>query len=326
MNVLFADDAQLLFIDNFDGTTLNTSKWTYRQLNKKRNDAYVVSNAVKVESGNLKIMVYSNLVDTEYVHYAGMISTESSFKRAYGYYEARIKFNTTAGMWSAFWIQSPTISSSLDFENVAGVEIDVVEHRKIDYNGVEIPNLLAHTLHWGGYAANHKQKKYRQDNMGIGSDYHTYAVEWTPDSYNFYYDGNLTKTWSRVDSVPISQVPQYIIFSTEVKDNNWAGSIPLNGYGSLQNSTTYMMVDWIKVYDKNPYVTTLKKEFLANSLTPHIFKNTIYNLKRGDLVEVFNMNGIKVISKIMDTNIFLLPDSPLRIVKITSERKTTILR
>jgi len=243
--------ARLIFIDNFDGTSLNTSKWNYRQLGSFRGDSYVTDNAVKVENGYLKIMVYSDKNDYGSTHNSGMIATENSLKQKFGYFEARIKFSTLPGMWSAFWIQSPTVSSDLPYEK-AGVEIDVVEHRAIDINGYEIPDLLAQTLHWGGYGSNHQQIKYRQDNMAIGSEFHTYGVEWTTDKYTFYYDGKPTQTWTRADRVPISQVAQYIILSTEVQDKNWAGSIPESGYGNAQNTNAYMLVDWVKVYDKKP--------------------------------------------------------------------------
>lgn len=245
--------AKLLFIDNFDSENLNSNKWYYRQLNNHRGDSYVTKDAVNIVDSCLKIMVFSEPEGAGFKHFSGMISTEKSFNSKFGYFEARILFSSIPGMWSAFWIQSPLVTStSLPYEK-AGVEIDVVEHRAIDKDGFDIKNLLAHTLHWGGYGTNHQQKKYRQDNMGLTTGFHTYAVEWTDEKYSFYLDGKLTQTWTRKDNVPISQTTQYIILSTETQDAGWAGNIPTNGFGNALNTKAYMLVDWIKVYDKKPF-------------------------------------------------------------------------
>ena len=42
----------------------------------------------------------------------------------------------------------------------------------------------------------------------------------------------------------LSCIPEYIILSSEIRDKNWAGDIPANGYGSRDKSPTAMNVDY----------------------------------------------------------------------------------
>ena len=244
--------AKIVFEENFNGTNLNTKIWDYRQLNTYRINAWLTTNAVKVENGYLKMLVFSEPDTIGYKHYAGMISTQQSFNQKFGYFEARIKFSTQPGMWSAFWLQSPTVTADLPAEQ-AGVEIDIMEHRRVDKEGNDVSNNIEQTLHWGGYGENHKIKRFRKPDMGTGSDFHTYGVEWTADKYTFYYDGKPTVTWTRADNVPISQVAQYIILTTEIWNNNWVGNIPESGYGLREDTQAYMLVDWVKAYNECPY-------------------------------------------------------------------------
>jgi hypothetical protein len=55
--------------------------------------------------------------------------------------------------------------------------------------------------------------------------------------------------WTYTDS--ISRRSEFIILSSEVKNfsfGSWAGSIPANGFGTGNNTTTVMKVDYVKWY------------------------------------------------------------------------------
>jgi beta-glucanase (GH16 family) len=249
----------LSFRDEFNGSSLDTNKWNYRQLGR-RNDAINTQDAVSVNNGNLTIQVYTE----NNTHYAGMISTENSHLQTYGYFEARIKFDTRPGMWSAFWVQSPDMvgSNSLASRNpgrsdLYGTEMDIVEHRVVDQNNTPRQDIIDASVHMDGYDAN--QKTLREDSININADsgYHTYGMEWTSDALRFYIDGNLfwavdnnTARARGISTSPISGRSEYVILSTEVRNNSWAGNIPSGGYGSKSTSTTKMTVDWVRVYRK----------------------------------------------------------------------------
>src|SRR5262249_42449750 len=93
---------QLSFEDNFDGTSLDTSVW--RVDTAPRRDARNSASALSVANGNLTITTYTS----GGTHYTGFIDTRNSFLATFGYWEARIKYQGQPGMWSAFWVHSPT--------------------------------------------------------------------------------------------------------------------------------------------------------------------------------------------------------------------------
>ena len=90
--------------DEFDGSSLDTTKWNYRVLGP-RNDAVNTTNAVSVANGVLTITTYTE----SGTNFTGMIGTSNLFMPRYGYLEARINFNDSPGEWSAFWMTAPTM-------------------------------------------------------------------------------------------------------------------------------------------------------------------------------------------------------------------------
>lgn len=237
------------FIDDFDGTSLDTTKWGYRKTGV-RNNAINTPNAVVVGDGALKIKTYTD----NGLHYTGMIGTENLFQQTYGYFEAKIKFNSTPGQWSAFWMQSPTIGTPVGNTAVAGSEIDIVEQRAVDGSGNDISNRVHNAVHWDGYDSNHKvlnnfEPAFQTPGMSNGS-WHVYGLSWTPAGYNFYWDDKLI--WTVADAV--SMRSEYMILSSEIIDGSWAGKIPAGGYGSFDTTTTDMQVDYVRAFTSNGVV------------------------------------------------------------------------
>jgi beta-glucanase (GH16 family) len=82
----------LSWADEFDGSSLDATHWTYRA-SGPRDDGILTPDAVSVSDGVLTIKTYTEAGK----HYSGMIATNKrdgdGFEQAYGYFEARIKFN-----------------------------------------------------------------------------------------------------------------------------------------------------------------------------------------------------------------------------------------
>ncbi len=235
----------LIWNDEFDGTTLDTSKWGY-WLTGVRRDATNTPTAVSVGGGNLTIATYTSGGK----HYTGMVSTSGTFLPAYGYVEARIDYGNTTGMWSAFWMQSPTMGNPIGDAETAGTEIDICEHRFVDGGGTNIDGKIVGNLHWDGYGASHKSVGYDSGNLALGTGFHVYGMEWTPTTQRFYIDGVLRWTVTDATNSPVSQRSEFIILSSEVDDTSttWAGAIPAAGYGSLLTTTSKTVVDYVRVY------------------------------------------------------------------------------
>jgi len=212
--------------DNFDGLTLDETKWSHRLLGPRRDAVNVVEAVTLTGEGTLKIT--TSKVGDEY--HTGMIGTQGKFERAFGYWEARIKLQDQEGHWSAFWVQSPTIGNPIGDTLVAGTEIDVVEYHSNWGDG------LQNTLHWDGYGTDHKSAAKSATIAGLKDGFHTFAVLWTPNEYVFYTDG--IETWRT--STALSHRTQYAILSLEVE--SWAGNI---ANAVLPDS---MEVDYVRWY------------------------------------------------------------------------------
>ena len=233
----------LAWSDEFNGTSLDATKWSVNEPGVW-GDAINSGSAAKVGNGALTITTYTDPSNGK--NYAAVLGTQDHFLKTYGYFESRIKFNSSPGMWSAFWLESPTVGKPLGDPATAGVEIDVTEHRATDDTGAGITDRYNTALHWDGYGANHKTVGHLNgpvSGLGNGS-WHTYGLLWEPDGYTFYVDD--VPMWTKTS--PVSAAPEYLLLSSEVQDNSWAGFIPAAGYGSLAASTTNMQVDYVHVY------------------------------------------------------------------------------
>jgi beta-glucanase (GH16 family) len=239
------DGWKLTFRDEFSGTALDESKWAYRQTGP-RHDGVNTPDAVSVRNDLLTIATYTE----GGVHYTGMISTQGKFEQAYGYFEARMKFHSTPGQWSAFWVQSPTYGSPLGNPAKAGTEIDVVEHRAANKKDANISKWYSSAVHWDGYGDAHQQVAHVHNKLRrMGNDsWHAYGLKWSPGGYEFYYDDKLV--WKTDKSV--SRRPEYVILSSEVRNGAWAGSIPAKGYGTREASVTNVQVDYVRIYEAVP--------------------------------------------------------------------------
>ena len=228
--------------DEFDAPSLDTNKWIHWQPGPRR-DAVNAPGAVSLTNGCLTITSYTK-ADR---HFTGMISTQGRFELVHGYWEARIRFDDSPGMWSAFWLQSPTMGRPVGDPAKAGIEIDICEHRVVGKTGENLAPKVQHTLHWDGYGESHKSKAQLTPEMKLDSGFHVYGFEWTDSAYRFYVDGKLT--WTVTEA--ISHTNEFAILSSEIKDRDWAGRIPAGGYGNRSASKTKMVVDYVRYYSRS---------------------------------------------------------------------------
>lgn len=251
---------KLVWSDEFDGTELDKTKWDYRlnmmgKRHKTWSDEGVrldgKSNAVfsifekDGEICSSQIETGYNFMDDPHEEgdcWNGGLSwpigklKEHKFLHRYGYYECRCKLQKKPGWWSAFWLQSPVIGSSLD-PTVSGVENDIME-------SFEPGKIIKHCNHYNGYGVDHECAT-AGSGMDISLDeYHLFGMLWEDDGYTFYVDGAED---GRVTN-PVSQIPQFILLSTEV-----------NGYRAKERTATdaaraavgdKFIVDFVRVFDK----------------------------------------------------------------------------
>ncbi|MFW6162622.1 MAG: glycoside hydrolase family 16 protein [Planctomycetota bacterium] len=227
---LLGGEARLVWSDEFDGTELDRTKWSYRGLGSRKGGVNV-KDAVTLDGKGHLVITTSKAGDK---YHTGMIGTQGKFERAFGYWECRVKFQTQVGHWSAFWLQTPTMGKHIGDPARGGTEIDIFEYLRKRGDRVQ------HTLHWDGYGKHHKSAGKVVAVQGLTEGWHTVGLEWTREGYVFYVDGR--ETWRT--SKGVSQRPEYIILSCEV--GSWAGDI---AKASLPDSALF---DYVRVYDRKP--------------------------------------------------------------------------
>jgi beta-glucanase (GH16 family) len=225
-----AKDDNLIWNDEFDGTTLDTTKWIYRGLGLRK-DGFNAKEAVTLDGQGHLVLTSSKSGDKVL---SAMIATQGKFDHTYGYWECRVKFQRQIGFWSAFWLQSPKLGKVVGDAKASGTEIDIFEYL------ANRPGKIQHTLHWDGYGKEHKSAPKVHEQADLADGWHTVGLDWTEKEYVFYVDGK--ETW-RTDK-GVSGTPEYIILSTEV--GTWAGKI---ANATLPDSVLF---DYVRVYKQRP--------------------------------------------------------------------------
>jgi beta-glucanase (GH16 family) len=124
-------------------------------------------------------------------------------------------------------------------------EIDIMEHVGYD------PGVVHGTVHTEAF--NHTlgtQKGGRKSVDSFDKEFHTYAVDWTPDKIDFFIDGHLYFTFEKkkgdYKEWPFDE-PFHLVLNLAV-GGNWGGQQGVDEKIWPQK----MEVDFVRVYDKMP--------------------------------------------------------------------------
>ncbi len=230
---------QLVGSDEFNGTELDTSKWTVNA--EEWGNATNSASAVSVADGLLTITAYTE----DGKHFAGLV--ESSGAVLFGFIEARVRFQSSPGVAAAFWLQSYQNGEPVGDPATDGAAIAIAQHLAVDKDGSDAYKMVDVSVQWDVYGDNENEK---WDGFSVirpesfNGVWHTWAVLWTDKGYEFYMDG--VKQW--MTSNGLSKHEEHLCFSSVVSD--WTGPVPSGGFGSLEDSTTKMEVDWVRVWQK----------------------------------------------------------------------------
>ena len=239
------DSWKVAFEDQFDGFSLDPTKWSYRQLgllNPGRTKAESSESAVSVENGALELGMLENPARPGY-YLNGHISTEQSFTFTYGVAAARVKFQKPRGMHGAFWMQAPTFGAVPGDAKKSGSEIDAVEYFGSTYPDGGMASFTYYRDKDGNSAKTGGMQTDATDALEHGDawwkKYHVFSVEWTPDAYIFRVDGR--ECFRQTEN--ISGMPEFLVLS--LLSSDW--ELP-----DLDKSQipTDMKVDWVRVYQQ----------------------------------------------------------------------------
>ncbi|UXX92033.1 lectin [Streptomyces sp. AD2-2] len=194
------------FSDTFDGaagSAVNSSKWTQEtgdNVNNHEREYYTsgTNNASLDGQGHLVITAKKENPANYQCWYgtcqytSARMNTSGKFSAQYGHVEARMKIPRGQGMWPAFWMLGTDIGS-VGWPNSG--EIDVMENVGFE------PSTVHGTIHGPGYSgANGIGAGYTLPNGQAFADaFHTFAVDWAPNSIKWSVDGVVYETRTPAD-------------------------------------------------------------------------------------------------------------------------------
>jgi len=245
---------KLIWNDEFDGETLDESRWRYRlHIMGTRHDTWV-DDATHLD-GNSNLIFelvekdghfYSSQLQTgenymdrpgrKFERYTWPIAKISKplFQHKKGYYECRCRLQQKEGWWSAFWLQSPIQGSTLD-PSFSGVEIDIMESFH--------PGKVMHNIHWNGVGEDWQKAGKPTFEIENPEEFHIFGLLWDDDGYTFYVDG--MESW-HIDG-PVSDTEQFILISTECMGYRKAAQIPDEHLKDAIGDT--FAVDYVRVFE-----------------------------------------------------------------------------
>lgn len=244
----------LVFSDEFNGTTLDTSKWHIDVSSRSRaarwdrgiHDWWWVEENVWLDGeGNLVLDV--SKYDSNTMH-CGSISSDGIFEPLYGYMEARIQVaDTTKDTHTAFWLQGPNMRNSDPADGTAhdGAEVDIFESAWFgDYT--------KSVVHIDGYDAEHRANTQQYDTPGLHSGYHTFGMEWTAEYLKIYYNGEHKVTYT---GIWVPRVAEWLWLSVGASFGD-IGTFTSEPVGWLTSAKVDYVRYWQNDGNRPPYFTS----------------------------------------------------------------------
>ena len=252
-----ADYPYLSWRDEFDGTAVETARWSY--------DLGTGSQYGLTGWGNNELQFYTNRPQNATVsggmlqitarsesfggrpYTSARLKTQGKFSQAGGRFEIRAALPTGQGIWPAIWM----LPASDTYGGwAASGEIDIMEARG------QQPDRVAGTIHFGGPWPNNVQSSATRI-LPAGqtiSQFHTYALEWDTTgspAIRWYVDGTLyatrTSWWSTGGAYPAPFDKPFFMLLNVAVGGNYVGS---------PDATTpfpaTMQVDYVRAYTATP--------------------------------------------------------------------------
>ncbi len=264
------DGMELVWSDDFVGAAIDPTKWevfTGAYGTPYRLQTYTnAPENVRVVNGAL--ILEATLENGEW--YSGMVHTNDvggpnnprwatgNLGWTYGRFEIRAKVPHATGMWPALWMRP--IDYIYEYNGTdawpLNGEIDILEYIGPDRNpatpNAPINELIANA-HW--QLNGNRQQQKGTFNLGgpaaaaaYVSEWHTYAVEWTPNRLEYFVDGQMyhfIENWTS-DTGGIGPFDQNFDIILNLQVGGWPGD-PLPSSAGSQ-----MEIDWVRVFqDEN---------------------------------------------------------------------------
>lgn len=265
-SVTTAKNWTMVWNDEFNGTTLDSSKWNNNGAtgaggygNQELQNYQM--NYCEVKDGSLVIKPQfqwdtSTKKPVSGSYYSTKLWTKGQYSLKYGKVEFRAKMPKGKGTWAAGWM----LGENYTWPTCG--EIDVFE-TTFDVLKQTIPQSL-HCPKFNGMATSSGNKHWDTTVTDATSAYHTYGVIWTDKDITFTIDGKVTGTYSPsmyslegdgtsdINIWPYNQ-NFYLILNCAIGgvlggtvDPKYWTKIATNG--NIETYQDYFYIDWVRVY------------------------------------------------------------------------------
>lgn len=253
---------KLVWNDEFNGTTLDRSKWDFQLggggFGNDELQTYTDSN-YKMDGSNFVItpqITWNKATNKAETYKSTKIWTKGIYSVKYGKIEFRAKLPKGKGTWAAAWMLGDVGTWPM-----CG-EIDILETTS-QLAKTTIPQSI-HCQKFNGMSSS-SGNKYRSQNIpDATSAYHTYGIIWTETEITFTVDGKATWTYDpalySLDDNPTGDAtvwpydnPFYLILNCAI-GGTLGGTVGTDFWtlkgtnGNIQTYEDYYYVDWVRVY------------------------------------------------------------------------------
>jgi len=166
------------FDDEFDGSAVDASKWSngFGWGDTADNFAAWCDPAANTVVDGALVQRADRLAAPQNgkAYRGACLHTKGTFSQLYGYWEARIRIPSGAGLHSAFWGKpaNDRWPPELDVEEIGGA----------------LPDTVIMTVHWRD-PTGHRMSNQRYRASDFSDGYHVFGAEWSPEGTAWYVDG-----------------------------------------------------------------------------------------------------------------------------------------
>lgn len=251
-----AGDWVQTFDDEFDGLTIDQSKWNIYGPNYWDQQTHWSKDNLILGGGLLRMRFekkkgpHNDVSAGRQTAYAcGFLDTYGKWVQRYGYFETRVKLPDVPGLWPTFWLmpdRGHTTTGEPGREDIGGgaMEFDIMEH--LTRWGPYRYNIAQH---WDGYSKKlHKQTGCEFTYIRPDKDgFITVGFLWTPGHIAYFCNGRQVGGW---DAQRISNVQSHIIFETTT------GGWDNDRVDDKQLPVDYI-VDYVRVWQRRDLASNL---------------------------------------------------------------------
>ncbi len=264
----FAQGYKLVWSDEFNGTSLDQTKWSNETTNNNgwgNNELEYYTDRAQncsVQNGYLTITALKESY-SGFNYTSARIKTQGKFSFQYGKVEARIKLPYGKGIWPAFWMLGDNITS-VGWPSCGETDImEMIGGTGTGGTGTTLSDATVYgTLHWNQNGHAQAGGKYSLSSGKFADGFHLFGAIWTPQKIEFYVDSTI---YYQIDITPTAlnafRNKFFIILNLAV-GGNWPGY--------PDTSTVFpqtMQVDYVRVYQDTTQSPTVSIASPQNNST-----------------------------------------------------------